>query len=646
MQDLVAIKDLLGLGGVPSSRKGAIQWCRRSGVPLVQGRGHFLAQRSDLPGPVRLALLRHDLETLHLCPGTYDDDAHDVFMQASPSRRARAERKAAIAQLLVSLGSSVGWPERIRLVQEKFGDEGTSKPSLKRLLSAVEGVDPINYAPALLDGYKATARHAEMSEDAWRFFMTTIRDAAPDFPLKSAWRDTRDAGRSLGWSVPSYPTFYRRWEALSEAERLHARYGRDATHTRLVQPSHRDKSSLPPLTWVSLDGRVQDFWVDFGDGKPVRPVMLALVDVGSNTVLGWELARSENAARTVRLIKNVCQRHGIFDRLYTDNGSAFAGHLVAGGNVHRFRNGRKKAEGVQPPGICQIMGIDLTFALPKNAQAKIAERTFAVLSRVIDDRPEFKGCHAGHAPGATPTPGVTPVHVEVAQSVIRREIQRHNQEPGRRSQGARGRSYEQVFNDGLQDRIKRQPTARQLYLAGLIYSPVSVDRFGQVRKNGWIYGGPSTQQALLEHHGTGEKVLLGRDPDDFSAPAIAFDEAGHLICEGIEPVQAGSYDSVDGIRDAARNRKAARAAVAAAETANNYLDDAEFAKALAALDQDTASPEEPDHPAQRVVAGHFGSPLTDAPAVEKTADEAIPAEFYRNMYTALAAKRSRGGKSA
>ncbi len=567
-------------------------------------------------------------------------------MQASPSRRARAERKAAIAQLLVSLGTSVGWPERIRLVQEKFGDEGTSKPSLKRLLSAVEGADPINYAPALLDGYKATARHAEMSEDAWRFFMTTIRDAGPDFPLKSAWRDTRDAGRFLGWLVPSYPTFYRRWEALSEAERLHARYGRDATHTRLVQPSHRDKSSLPPLAWVSLDGRVQDFWVDFGDGKPVRPVMLALVDVGSNIVLGWELAPSENAARTVRLIKNVCQRHGIFDRLYTDNGSAFAGHLVAGGNVHRFRNGRKKAEGVQPPGICQIMGIDLTFALPKNAQAKIAERTFAVLSRVIDDRPEFKGCHAGHAPGATPTPGVNPVPVEVAQSVIRREIQRHNQEPGRRSQGARGRSYEQVFNDGLQDRIKRQPTARQLYLAGLIYSPVSVDRFGQVRKNGWIYGGPSTQQAMLEHHGTGRKILLGRDPDDFSAPAIAFDEDGRLICENIEPVQSGSYGSVDGIRDAARNRKAARAAVAAAETANNYLDDAQFANALAALDQSVASPEEPDRPAQRVVAGHFGSPLTDAPAAEETADEAIPAEFYRNMDTALAAKRSRGGKSA
>ena len=647
---LIAVKSLRGVGNIPSDRTWASKWLVRHGVPIHRQRGKGGAYEAvrlcDLPADVRLALLRRDLEALHLDPGTYDDDAHEVFMQASPSRRERAERKAQVAAVLVSLGKLVPWKERLQIIHARFGKKGHSKHRLRAILKAVEGVDPINYAPALLDGYKATAKQAEMSEEAWRFFLTTIRDAAPDFPLKAAWRDTRDVGVSLGWSVPSYPTFYRRWQAMSESERLHARHGRAVAQSRLVQPAHRNKSTMPPLAWVSLDGRVQDFWVDFGDSRPVRPVMLALVDVASDKVLGWELAPSENAAHTVRLIKGVCERHGIFDRLYTDNGSAFAGHLVAGGNVHRFRNGRKKVEGVQPPGICQIMGIKLTFALPTNAQAKIAERTFRTLSRAIDDRPEFKGCHAGHAPGATPTPDVTPVPLETALSVVQREINRHNREPGRRSQGARGRSYEQVFNDGLQGRIVRKPTARQLYLAGLIYSAVSVDRFGQVRKNGWIYGGPTTQQALLEYHGTGRKILLGRDPDDFSAPAIAFDEDGRLICEGIEPVQAGAYDSVDGIRNAARNRKAARAAVAAAETANNYLDDARFAEALAALGQDCPASDEHASPARKVVAGRFGAPLTDTPARKASGTEAIPAEFYRNMDTALAAKKPRSGGPA
>ena len=43
---------------------------------------------------------------------------------------------------------------------------------------------------------------------------------------------------------------------------------------------------------------MQDFWVDFGDGKAARPVMLALVDVATNFILGHELTATENAVST------------------------------------------------------------------------------------------------------------------------------------------------------------------------------------------------------------------------------------------------------------------------------------------------------------------------------------------------------------
>lgn len=481
-------------------------------------------------------------------------------MQAPASMRERAERNAAMVRLLVSLGQRVGWSERLCLLQRQFGADCPSKATLKRHLGTVKGVDPINYAPVLLPGYKGKVATAGISDKAWQFFLTTIRDAGPDFPLIQAWRDTRDVGRRLGWAWPSYPTAYRRWAGLSEAQRLEARHGRADAARRLTQPAQRDKTTIDPLEWVSLDGRMLDFWVDWGDGRPVRPIMLALVDVASNMVLDYELAPSENAADTVRVIKRICETFGIPDRIYTDNGSAFAGHMVAGGNVHRFRNGGKKPEGIQPPGICKQMGIKLHFALPGNGQAKIAERTFATLSRVIDDRPEFKDAHAGHAPGASPGAKIRPMPVQVAMDVIRREVLRYNRETGRRAQGAQGRSYEQVFRDGLAIRVMRKPTARQLYLSGLIYSPVAVDRFGMVKKHGWIYGSPQTQDVLLRFNGKGQRILLGRDPDDFGAPAIAFDDNGDLICEGVEPVQVGAYGSVEGIRTAARNGKAARAA--------------------------------------------------------------------------------------
>lgn len=510
----VPVRKLLGVGGIPSHRTSASKWLSGNNIPIHIGKSKGgdaeFVRLIDLPEAERLAYLQRESESLRLDPGVYDDVAHEVFMQAPPSRRERAESKAEIARFLVALGDGIVWREREKLVHERFGKKGNSAQRLKAILKRVQGVDPINYAPALLDNYTCgTKGRADITPDAWRFFMTVIRNAAPDFPLVQAWRDTRDVGKQLGWAVPSYPTFYRRWNALSVAERHVARHGREATVKRIAIPASRDKTSILPLEWVSLDGRTQDFWVDFGDGRAVRPVMMALIDVASNMVLDWELAETENAAGTVRVIKRVCETYGIFDRLYTDNGSAFAGHLVAGGNVHRFRNGGKKPEGVQPPGICKIMGINLTFALPKNAQAKIAERVFASLSRVVDDRPEFRGCHAGHAPSASPSADVVPIPVEDACKVIDREIVRFNREPGRRGQGANGRSYEQVFQDGLNARIKRKPTARQLYLAGLIYSPVSVDRFGQVRKNGWTYGDPVSQEVLWPFHKSGQKILLG-----------------------------------------------------------------------------------------------------------------------------------------
>lgn len=93
--------------------------------------------------------------------------------------------------------------------------------------------------------------------------------------------------------------------------------------------------------------------------------------------------------------------------------------------------------------------------------------------------------------------------------MTRREVDRHNREAGRRRHRARGRSYEAVFEAGLATRIKR------------------------------TYGLPETQADLLPIHKSGAKVLLGRDPDDFSADCVACDEGGNLVCEGIGHVKAG-----------------------------------------------------------------------------------------------------------
>lgn len=549
--------------------------------------------------------------------------------------RREADRKAAIVGYLLTIQGTCGWPDRLRLVQAKFGIQGTSKPTLKRYLKAVQNVAPINHAPALVADYTCTKPQAPTSDAAWSLFLTILRDAGKDFPIKQAWRDVRDLAPAKGWDWPqSYVTILRRWNALPDMEKHLIRFGRDAAQQALAQPAHRDKTTLQVLEQVSLDGRTLDFWVDLGDGRCVRPTMLALIDVATNMVLGYELVASENAVDTVRLIRSVCEKYGIFDTLYTDNGSAFAGYLVAGGNIERFRNIRTMTEGFQPPGICHHLGIDLKFAMPGNAQAKIAERTFASLSRIVDDCPEFKGAHAGHNPGAAPDSRVTPIDRDTFERVMMREIDRYNRETGHRNQGAAGRSYWAAFHDGLEARTMRRMTRRQGYLASLIYNVVAVNRDGQIVRDEWIYGSHTTQADLLPYHGKGQRIMLGRNPHNLSDPAIAFNSDGNLICENIEYVERGRYDSVDGIRRAAGNKKAVRDATAKATS--KFLSTSELNAALLALPTFDAAPV--PAPA-KVVGARFGSPLRDVKAAPA---ETVPSEFYANMENALRANRAKG----
>ncbi len=180
-----------------------------------------------------------------------------------------------------------------------------------------------------------------MSDDAWRLFRRLIGDAGAEWRLVQAWRDVRAVEAKFGWDWPSYETVLRRWHALPAARRVALRHGTDAAVKALRSRCCATRRASRPSNGSSLGGRTLDFRVDWGDGRGVRPVMLALADVASNVVLGWELTDGEDAAATVRLICRVCRvcrvcrEHGIFDRLHTDNGRAFSGHEVAGGGIGR-----------------------------------------------------------------------------------------------------------------------------------------------------------------------------------------------------------------------------------------------------------------------------------------------------------------------
>ena len=252
---LISIRNILGLGDVPTDRTSATQWLKRKSISILEGRGNggrtCLISLSDLPEPVRFAYTERQIAASGLASGDYDDAAQETFRAAGPSMRAKAEHKAEIARFLVTAGKALTWPQKVAMVKQKFGPNGVSKPNLTRLLKAVEGVDPINFAPALLPGHQGSKRTADMSPEAWGYFMTTLRDAGEGFPLIQAWRDVRDVAIKRGWQWPSRVTVWRHWEALQPAQRLHARRGRAEAIKALAQPAMRDKTTVSALEWVS-----------------------------------------------------------------------------------------------------------------------------------------------------------------------------------------------------------------------------------------------------------------------------------------------------------------------------------------------------------------------------------------------------------
>lgn len=155
---LKPIRGILGVGSIPSHRASAVEWMKRNGVHIhkVCGSGgiRFEVDLFDLPRKERISCLEREVDGGSIDEGQYDDLMHAELAHATPSRRYRAERKAAIAWTLITLREQgVKEADRFAIVQKKFGTEGTSTPSLKRLLKAVRGVDPVNFAPALLDKY-------------------------------------------------------------------------------------------------------------------------------------------------------------------------------------------------------------------------------------------------------------------------------------------------------------------------------------------------------------------------------------------------------------------------------------------------------------------------------------------------------------
>ncbi|PZU18932.1 MAG: transposase [Shinella sp.] len=430
---------------------------------------------------------------------------------------------------------------------------------------AVSNVDPEDWLPALAPSYtvdgEIKCKQAEVHPEAWSAFKSDyLRPEGSGF--SSCYRRVEAVAKKKGWAPwPSERALRRRLDAeVDKAVQVYARKGQKKAEA-LYPPQVRTKDHLHALQIVNTDGHKIDLftWAPWNTRHPVRLILIGIQDIYSGKILSWRLAAAETWDVVRACIGDMIEDYGIPEKFYMDNGRAFASNAISGGSAqrNRFRKSKKKANrfGIDEEevgGILVNFGIEPHFTRPYAGQSKPIERAWKDLAEEIAKHPAMSGAYTGNTPDAKPENyGKRAVPLEVLQAHVADRIAEHNARTGRKAATAKGRSFDQTFEESFRHpgTIIRRATDAQRDFWMLAEKVVTArkDR-GAIHYLDNIYWSPELIQWAQK------KVKIRFDPDALHDPIKVYAPDGRLICAA-PCTEKGRFDDVEAAHVHARNRK-------------------------------------------------------------------------------------------
>lgn len=354
-------------------------------------------------------------------------------------------------------------------------------------------------------------REARFSDAAW--FWAQAQYLRPEAPSAArVYRDLVAVAPSQGWEIPSYDTFERRLKQLPWQRVVLAREGVEALHARLPA-LQRSVRHLQALSFVNADGHRFDVFVRLPErfcGGVGRPHLVAWQDIYSRKLLAWRLTPTLNAYSVQLSFADLVETYGVPDEALMDNGREFGAKAMTGGVPWRFRF--KVAE-EEPLGMLPMLGVTVHWATPFRGQSKPIERAFKDLCEEIAKDPRCAGAYTGNAPDAKPENyGAKAIEWEEFEQIVAEGIARHNAREGRRTETAKGRSFDAVFAESYAKRVVKKLAPSQRALLLLAVAGVKVRQNGCVELLGNRYGHPDLGAFR------GERVVVRFDPDHLDRP--------------------------------------------------------------------------------------------------------------------------------
>lgn len=598
-----------GLPDLPSTKRKINQlaqkegWARYAGkVRRRKGAGGGLEYHwSLLPIRARMRLSADLVNASAARPGK--DEAWERFAAAGDKARTEAEaRLEAIGEVELLEGAGLSHSAAVREVARKLG---RSEKSLWNYLGQVEGAAPADRLAYLIDG-RAVRRAPVERGDIDPAFLALVRSDWLRLSQPSLTSCYDRAARV--WTSErrnsTVPPLHqvRRWikANVSAPTETYLRKGEQALR-RLYPAQVRSKAFMVPLECVQGDYHKFDVFVRWpGIDTPVRPQMMVWSDVYSGKLLAWRLSDTANS-HTVQLVTgDLIRTYGIPQSVLIDNGREFAAKAMTGGTPTRFRF---KVTDEDIPGLLPLLGVHVHWATPYSGQSKPIERAFRDLCDRVAKHPAFDGAYTGNKPDAKPEDyGTRAIPLDEFRLVLEDELAHHNARPGRRSEVAMGRSFNEVFNEGYARATIKRATDEQLRLWLLRAEGVRAKR-----SNGALKLYDTEYWSEWMYRIAGEKVVARFDADDLTAGLEVYDLAGrylgHAAC-----LEDAKFIDVDAARDHARKRGAWAKAQKAEAKAARELTAAEVAARVRAASGLAADEPLPEAQVHQLVTPHKAAP--------------------------------------
>jgi len=446
-------------------------------------------------------------------------------------------------------------------------------------LPGVDRAHPGDYAPLLAPRYSGREAHAEISPDAWLFIKADwLRAEQPS--ASACYRRLQQVAANHGWLVPSLKTVERRLEALPWQLVALCREGKDALLRRLPHVT-RTRGHLAPLEAVNADGHYFDVMVRLPTGETGRPVLVAWQDLFSGQVLSWRLGMTLNQHLVRLSFGDMIDSYGVPSHAYLDNGREFANKWLTGGSDFRYRFTVREDD---PIGLFGLLGTEAHWTTPYHGQSKPIERAWRDLCEGVSRHPKCSGAYTGSNTVSKPhNYGDRVLDWADFHAIVADGIREHNARTGRRTETARGRSFDETFNAAFAQAVIRRPTTEQRRLWLLAVEGIKVRQSGHVAIGGNLYWCDALPGFI------GQKVAARFDPEHLERPVAVYSLSGELIGEAERTV--ARFDDAETAKTHNRNNKRRLKAAQALREAELQMSVAEAAAMLPSVgDAPTPAP--------------------------------------------------------